>query len=147
MKRNTHVFVPEQDFTLLSGEDNLGCYQVRSPPGHHGGASGTAVGCKHTLTNVRASQGTQEGCGREAGRRVPCVQQGVCSGSVWGRGRSTNVSVLSGTAGVPALHAAGVVGQLQQLVAFLAGCVRRHQHEVALSATVVSNGPLEGSGS
>lgn len=30
MKRNTHVFIPEQQFRLLSGEDNLGCYQVSS---------------------------------------------------------------------------------------------------------------------
>jgi len=28
MKRNTHVFIPQQDFKYLSGEDNLGCYQV-----------------------------------------------------------------------------------------------------------------------
>lgn len=28
MKRNTHVFIPQQDFRYLSGEDNLGCYQV-----------------------------------------------------------------------------------------------------------------------
>lgn len=29
MKRNTHVFIPEQQFKLLSGADNLGYYQVR----------------------------------------------------------------------------------------------------------------------
>jgi hypothetical protein len=34
MKRNRHVFIPEQQFRLLSGEDNLGCYQVRSGHRH-----------------------------------------------------------------------------------------------------------------
>jgi hypothetical protein len=32
MKRNTHVFIPEQQFKLISGADNLGCYQVRCMP-------------------------------------------------------------------------------------------------------------------
>lgn len=29
MKRNTHVIVPKSRFKLLSGQDNLSCYQVR----------------------------------------------------------------------------------------------------------------------
>jgi hypothetical protein len=28
MKRNTHVFIPDGDFRLLCGGDNLACYQV-----------------------------------------------------------------------------------------------------------------------
>lgn len=31
MKRNTHVFIPEEQFRLLSGADNLACYQVGVP--------------------------------------------------------------------------------------------------------------------
>lgn len=31
MKRNTHVFIPEGQFRLLSGADNLACYQVGVP--------------------------------------------------------------------------------------------------------------------
>jgi hypothetical protein len=36
MKRNTHVFIPEGQFRLLSGADNLACYQVslRHPHWH-----------------------------------------------------------------------------------------------------------------
>lgn len=35
MKRNTHVFIPEGQFRLLSGADNLACYQFETKTAKH----------------------------------------------------------------------------------------------------------------
>lgn len=45
MKRNTHCIVPEADFRLMQGGEELSCYQVSSAAGMCGGAAWRKRAC------------------------------------------------------------------------------------------------------